>query len=412
MLQKIGLPEKKLESYKAVIDEPLFQEITGLRHDLHSLRVCHISSTPFGGGISEVLFSIIPLERDIGINADWYTMQADDQIIKIVKMIHNGLQGATCEISNADKQLYLQFNNNIARDFPFGDYDIVIVHSHNLLALPYFAQSAKARWIWRCHLDTSNAGEAIWSFLKSIIAEYHGAIFTLKEFVPLELNMPLVAIVPPAIDPLSLKNRDIPLDQCSDFANDLGLDTSRPILLHVSRLDPWKDPLGTIQCYFLAKEKLPDLQLVIISSLTLDDPETFSTLHLVDREASKDEDVHVYTNIDGIGDIEVNALQRICTVGILKSLREGFGLSVSEILWKQRPVLGSRVGGIPLQLSGSLDYCLVDDIDECSSKLVKLATDPAFSREMGRTGHETVRKNFLSPRLLRDELKLMLQVMG
>jgi trehalose synthase len=192
----------------------------------------------------------------------------------------------------------------------------------------------------------------------------------------------------------------------------MGIDTKRPILLGVGRLDRWKDPEGIINCYRMAKDEVSDLQLVIITSLSPDDLETFSTLRVVDAMASKDQDIHVYTNIDGMGDIEVNVFQQICTLGIMKSLREGFGLSVSELLWKGKPVLGSKAGGIPLQLAGELEYCLVDSVEECSEKIQHLLLNRDYAEKLGKSGKEHVRQNFLSPRLVRDELKMIKSVLA
>jgi len=410
VLEKVITAEKKLTQYQGIIDDLLLEEVNQIARDLRGLRVCNITSTPFGGGVPEILCATVPIEQDLEIQADWYALRSNDKFLNIAKVIHNALQGAPQELGDEEKQLYLQYNSDIAADFADNNYDVVILHNHHLLALPHFISSKKARWIWRCHLDSSEPDKAAWTFLKPLIEEYQGAIFTMQEFIPADLKLPVIKTIAPAIDPLSLKNRDVPLDQSLEFVSSLGIDPQRPILLHVSRLDKWKDPMGIIECFFAVKNEIPDLQLVIISSLTLDDPETFSTLRLVDAEASKDEDIHVYTNIDGIGDIEVNVFQRVCSVGILKSLREGFGLAVSETLWKGKPVIGSRVGGIPLQLTGQLDYCLVSNIRECAEKIVRLIADNDYARELGNLGREHVRKNFLTPRLVRDELAMMRSV--
>jgi trehalose synthase len=408
MLEKVGTSQKKLEHYSSIMGAPLLEEIYQLGRDLSGLRICHLTSTPFGGAVPEVLFSAVPLETDAGLETDWYALAVKEDLLKTFKAMQNSLQRDSWEITSREQQLYLDYNLQIASSFPSNNYDVVIVHTHRALAISYFsAQNQKTHWVWRCHLDTTNSSASVWSFLSPIMDAYDAAIFTSQEFVPSGLAFPRVVLMTPAIDPLSLKNRDIPLDKCTDFVSDFGLDTERPILLHVSRLDRWKDPLGLIKCYFLAKDAIPDLQLVIISSLTLDDPETFSTLHLVDAEASKDVDIHVYTNIDGVGDLEVNAFQRTCTLGIRKSLREGFGLSIAEMLWKGKPVLGSHTGGIPLQLSGKLNYCLVQNIEECSAKIVRLVRDADYCRELGLAGQENVGSKFLIPRLVRDELKLI-----
>ncbi|MFC1905726.1 glycosyltransferase, partial [Chloroflexota bacterium] len=341
-----------------------------------------------------------------------YALRGDEKFLNIAKLMHNGLQGAEVEINDSDVLLYMQYNRDIATAFAGNKYDVVFVHNHHLLAMPRYYSKDDTHWVWRCHLDTSNPNDSVWRILKPLVEECDGVIFTTNEFIPSDLKSPSIKVMAPAIDALSLKNRGIPLEQCIDFVESLGIDSNRPILLHASRLDRWKDPLGIINCYYVAKDEVPDLQLVIISSLTLDDPETFSTLHLVDSEASKDTDIHVYSNIDGIGDLEVNVFQRMCRIGIVKSIREGFGLAVSEVLWKGRPVMGSRVGGIPLQLTGELNYCLIDSIEECGLKIARLVNDTDYARGLGELGREHVRKHFLSPRLVRDELLMVKSLMG
>ncbi len=412
LLEKVGITEKKLESYQGIADDALLEEVYDLGKDLRGVRIGHISSTPFGGGVPEILLAVVPLERDLGIQVDWYAIQGSDDFFTIGKSMYNALQGANIEIIGKDRDLYLQYNRDIGSGFDSTMYDIVMVHTHQLLALPDCISTRNTRWVWRCHLDTSSPSSSLWDFIKLLIEKYHAAIFTVKEFIPPDLRLPCIEVMAPAIDPLSPKNRDLPLAECKEFVSDLGVDPARPIVLHSSRLDQWQDPLGLIRCYYLAKDSIPELQLVITSSLSLDDPETFSTLRLVDVEAAKDEDIHVYTNMDGFGDVEVNAFQRVCGVGIFKSLREGFGLSVFETLWKKRPVLSSRVGGRGLQLADNLDYCLVDNIEDYAAKLVHLFEDGEYAGQLGEFGHRHVRTHFLSPRLVRDELAFIKTVLG
>lgn len=412
MLKKVDTAEKKLELYQGIAEDDLLEEVSSLGQGMRGLRLCHISSTPFGGGVPELLFSVIPLERDLGIQVDWYALHGTDQFFRVGKSIHNALQGGSLEIDERGRALYLQYNRETARVFAGDRYDVVIVHTHCLLPLPRYTAASGTRWVWRCHLDTSSPNPSAWEFLKPFGEEYQGAIFTMKEFIPSDLRLPLLDVIVPAIDPLNPKNHALPLSECLDLVSGIGLDPSRPIVLHSSRLDRWKDTSGLIGCYYLAKDSVPEVQLVITSALSLDDPETFSTLRIVDAEAAKDEDIHVYTNMDGFGDIEVNALQRVCSVGVLKSFCEGFGFSVAETLWKGRPVLGSRVGGIPLQLTGKLDYCLVNDVRECARKLVELLRHEERARELGELGREHVRRKLISPRLVRDELAFVKSLMG
>lgn len=412
MLERVDLAGKKIESYRTITDESLLTEIAGLGKELKGLNVCHISSTPFGGGIPETLYSVVPLERDSGIEADWFTMRSDEKISRIGKSIHNSLLGLSLDISDSDKSYYLQFNRDNALSFDAQKYDIVVIHAHQLFSLPAYVKKGDTRWVWRSHLQTSYVHDSVAEFLKPSTDVYDAAIFTIREFEPPNMKFPITGVFPPAIDPLGPKNRNLPLNECMDFAESLGVDPRRPLLLYSSRIDHWKDPLGLIRCFYHVKDHVPDLQLGIIQSLTIDDPETFSILRKVDVEAAKDEDIHVFTNMDGFGDIETNALERVCSVGILNSIRESFGLFLSETMWKKKPVLGSRVGGIVAQLSGDLDYCMFENSDECADKLIKLLTDKEYAVEMGRIGHEHVHRLFLCPRLVRDELAFFKRVSG
>jgi trehalose synthase len=412
MLERVDLAGKKIESYRTVVDEPLLTEIVDLGRELRGLNVCHISSTPFGGGIPETLFSVVPLERDSGIEVEWFTMKGNESISRIGKSIHNSLLGLSLNLSDSDKSYYLQFNRDNALGFDTRKYDIVIIHAPQLFSLPVYIERNDTRWVWRSHLQTSYVHDSVAEFLKPAVNAYSAAIFTMKEFEPPNMKFPFTGIFAPAIDPLGPKNRNLPLNECMDFATSLGIDPQRHILLYSSRIDRWKDPLGLIRCFYQAKDRVPDLQLVIIHSLTVDDPETFSILHDIDAEAAKDEDIHVFTNMDGFGDIETNALERICSVGILNSLRESFGLFLSETMWKQKPVLGNSVGGIVAQLSGELDYCIFENIDDGADKLITLLTDKEYAAELGRIGHDRVRRSFLCPRLVRDELAFFKSLSG
>lgn len=411
MLESVGISDKKLESYLNIVPDDLLTEIRIFGQALSGVRLCHLSAPPFGGGITELLYALVPLERDLGLHVDWLALRTDERFFGIGKKIHNALQGGPTDISEQDKIAYLQFNRDIARNLDANSYDVIIVHTANLLCLPHSIRPDGMKWIWRCHQDTSAPEQSMWHFLEPYLNQFQGAIFTLPEFAPTGLKSPLLAYIHPAIDPLSPKNRELPVAECAGLVADYGIDPQRPILLHVSRLDQWKDPLGLIDCYYAAKDSVPDLQFIIISSLSLDDPDTFQTLRIVDAEATKDVDIHVFTNMDGFGDVEVNAFQRVCSLGIQKSIREGFGMAVAEMLWKGKPVVGSRVGGITLQLAGKLDFCLASDVSECAGKIVRLLTDAKFASELGLLGRENVRQHFLSPRLLRDELAFLAKLL-
>ena len=350
---------------------------------LKGLRICHINSTPFGGGLPETIMAEVALEMGMGLKADWYVLPRNEHFFRSGKLIQDALQGIARDISSQDMAVYLQYNRERAYRFDVSVYDIIIVYNQHLLPLPHFYKNSKTRWLWSCQFDAGEPYPPIWIALRSFVEEYNGAIFIMKEFIPPDLKLPLIATFPPGIDPLSPKNRELPLERCTDFIRSIGIDPERPMILHSSRLDQWKDPVQLFRCYYDVKDRVPGLQLVVTNSLALDDPDSFSLLRVMDTEAAKDEDIHVYTNMNGIGDIEINAFQRTCTAGVLKAEREGFGLSVSETLWKGRPVLGSRVGGIRLQLTGKLDCCLIDGVDDCANKMVSLINDREKADRLG-----------------------------
>ncbi len=411
MLERVGVTEKKLEEYRGIVPDGILGELKELGNSLKNLRVCHISATPFGGGLPETIIAEVALEIGLGIKAEWYVLPRNERFFRTGKLIQDALQGLARDISNQDMALYLQYNRERAYRFDISAYDIVVVYNQHLLPLPHFYKNARTRWLWSCQFNAGSPYAPVWASLRSFVEEYHGAVFIMKEFIPPELRLPLIATYSPGIDPLSPKNRDLPRERCLDYVRSLGIDVTRPIVLHSSRLDQWKDPVQLFRCYYRAKDAIPGLQLVVTNSLVLDDPDSFSILRVMDTEAAKDSDIHVYTNMNGIGDIEVNAFQRTCTAGMLRAEREGFGLSVSETLWKERPVIGSRVGGITLQLTGELDCCLVDSLEDCTNKIIRLVSNKEKADRLGKAGREIVREHFLSPRLVRDKLATFQAIM-
>jgi trehalose synthase len=266
---------------------------------------------------------------------------------------------------------------------------------------------AKGHWIWRCHIDLTTANKTVWGFLRPNVERYDAAIFTLPDYVQPDLQLATLAYVAPSIDPLSAKNAVGDPAAADEVVRRFGMDPARPILLQVSRFDPWKDPKGVIDAYRTVKQSVPDEQLALVGSMASDDPEGWELLKEVQAHAGGDPDVKILTNLDGVGSPEVNAFQRACEVVLQKSLREGFGLTVSEALWKGIPVVAGRVGGIPMQI-GPNDEAgrLVDSVDQAAAACLELLQDPALRSRLGAAGRERVRHNFLSTRNLRDYLSL------
>ncbi len=413
MLQKITLRTRTLDKYRLLMGNGVLDELDSLAADLKGIRLCHINSTPFGGGVAELLSCYIPLMRGIGINADWQVIHGDRRFFTITKAMHNALQGGDGSLIGREEtqRVYKTQNQANAREMDY-DYDVFIVNDPQPAALRQFSRETRAKWIWRCHIDSSEPDPLAWGFLSPYVEQYDAAVFTMEEFVPKGLSLPHIGIMAPAIDAFSSKNMQLARTLCREMIENLGMDRKRPLIVQVSRFDPWKDPFGVIEIYRLAKEKIPGLQLALVGSLAGDDPEGWGIYAAINTEANKDSDIHVFSNLTGVGNMEVNAFQTACDVAIQKSIKEGFGLVVSEALWKGTPMVAGKAGGIPMQMTGALSDYLVTSIEECADKVVHLLKTPELASELGKQGKENVRRNFLMPRLIRDELALVKRVLS
>jgi trehalose synthase len=273
------------------------------------------------------------------------------------------------------------------------------------------AGARNARWIWRCHIDTSSPNSEVAAFLLPYLNVYDVVVFTMEEFLLTGLEVSRTEFIAPAIDPLSTKNMDIPDSLCREVIANAGVDTGRPLIVQVSRFDPWKDPMGVIESYRIARREISGLQLALVGSIAGDDPEGWQLLALVQKETADDDDIFVSTNLVGVGSMEVNAFQRACDLVVQKSLREGFGLVVSESLWKGTPVVAGNAGGIPMQFPEQFGQYLIKDTEECAQRITELLRNPQRRRDFGAAGREHVRRSYLLPRLLRDELRLIRDVL-
>lgn len=399
------------DNYRPLVGDALVDELEHLARSLAGVRICEINATAAGGGVAELLGARIPVLQAMGVNADWRLIHGDAPFFEVTKAFHNALQGADLDLSETIKQTYIDRNRTCAEMIE-GSYDVYIVHDPQPAALKHFVRKNNARWIWRCHIDSSEPNLQVWKFLKPFIEEYDAAVFTMEEFCPPDLDAARRVFIAPAIDPLSTKNMELPEDVCKRALANAGIDLRRPLLLQVSRFDPWKDPLGVIKTYGLVKEKRPEVQLALVGAMAGDDPEGWRMLEVINRESAKDTDMYVFTNLTGVGNMEVNVFQRGADVVIQKSLREGFGLVISEALWKGRPVVAGRAGGIPMQFPESYQEYLVSDVEECAEKTLRLLEDAEERKAFGEAGQERVRAEFLLPRLMRDELKLVKEVLS
>jgi trehalose synthase len=405
MLQSVDVGRQSLERYRESAGPDVVDQVRALAADLKGVRVLHVNATPYGGGVAEILRSEVPLLRDLGIAADWQLIVGDQAFFQVTKTIHNGLQGGATELTPADRATYLASSERNAGLLD-GTYDLIVVHDPQPLALRHFHGKDGARWIWRCHIDTSEPNLDIWTWLQPFLADYDAAVFTLGSFVPPRLPVGRIEIVPPAIDPESPKNLELEPSLAQRVLQWIGVDTERPLVTQVSRFDPWKDPLGVIAAYRLVRAEIPDLQLALVGSMALDDPEGWDVYRQIQDTASTDPEIHVFTNLTGVGNIEVNAFQRLSDVVVQKSLREGFGLVVSETLWKGTPVVAGRAGGISLQMQDGAGGFLVDSVEECAERVLWLLRHRQDGDVLAEKGRALVRRRFLLPRLLADDLRL------
>jgi len=406
MLQTVELQPKSLADYAPIVGDETIEQIRALAGPLKGARVVHVSATAFGGGVAEMLYTLVPLMCDVGLDARWQIITGSDEFFNVTKSFHNGLQGMDLPLTEAMKDIWRRYNEYNAAAFE-GEYDFVIVHDPQPAGMcTYRRRKGGRHWIWRCHIDTSTPNPAFWEFIVPYLQVYDAGIFTMQQYVGQGLAFPHLAIITPTIDPLSPKNAAQPPEESRKIIRSYGVDLDRPLLTQVSRYDPWKDPLGVIDAYRLVKRKIPDVQLALLGSMASDDPEGWVYYDRTVRHAGEDFDIYILHNFHGVGNREVNAFQAMSDVVIQKSTREGFGLVVTEALWKGTPVVGGNVGGIPLQVLDGETGFLVDSVETCAEKTLYLLQHPDEARRMGEQGREHVRKNFLSTRHLRDYLQL------
>jgi trehalose synthase len=409
VLQAVALASKSLADYTHIVGRPLVEEIRELAEPLKGRRVVHLSATAFGGGVSEILYTLVPLMRDVGLEVEWQVIYGREEFFNSTKIMHNALQGNPQDLTEDQWATWTQYNEMNARELSRG-WDVCIVHDPQPAALYKLVPDKARGWVWRCHIDVSTPNPATIERLLPYIESYPQTLFHVADYVPEGMNGN-VNIVPPAIDPLTPKNMALSLEDSVYVCKQFGIDTERPMICQVSRFDPWKDPLGVIDAYRLVKAERPDVQLALVGSMASDDPEGWDFYNSTLAHADGDADIHILNNFNNVGAIEVNAFQSLAEVVIQKSTREGFGLTVSEALWKGRPFIGGNVGGIPLQVVDGESGYLVDSIDQCAARILGILEDPGLGKSLGLRGKEHVRAHFLTPRYLRDYLKIFHEVL-
>jgi trehalose synthase len=379
-------------------------ELHALARPLEGSRVDMVNSTFVGGGVAEILTRLLPLMRGVGLEARWHVMAGDLEFFEVTKAFHNALHGASHEFRPKDFEIFLEYSER-NRELVPQEGEFVVIHDPQPAALIEYRQKQDKRpWIWRCHIDLSHPSREVWSFLERYVGRYAGAIFSSPEYSR-QLPAPQYLFFP-SIDPFSDKNRDLAPSFVSDVLERYGIDPARPILTQISRFDRLKDPVGVVRAYQIVKRYF-DCQLVLAGGGASDDPEGKAVLLETIEAACGDKDIHVL-ELPAASPLEVNALQRASTIVIQKSLREGFGLTVSEALWKKKPVVASAVGGIPLQIIHRQTGLLAHSIEGAAYQIRYLLSHPEIAKRLGEQGHEHVRENFLITGNLRRYLTLFL----
>jgi len=405
MLQEVILEPIPLSDYKNIITEGSYSEIQKQAKNLSGIRVVHLNASPSGGGVAEILRSLTPLQKGLGLDVSWYISRRHTSFFKATKQIHNFLQGKKGDLDDHDRELYLQVNKEVAENLSTIKADVWVIHDPQFAAVVGFSEKVHPS-IWRSHIDTSRPNIFVWRFLLPFIQSYDRYIFTMRKYIGPDLEYKKSRVFSPAIDPLNKKNEALDLEAADKVMKRFGVSAMKPLVSQISRFDPWKDPWGVIDAYRIAKKEFPELQLALIGAFAPDDPEAKTVVDDLKKYAKGDPRIFILSNLDGVHNVEVNAFQVASDVVVQKSTREGFGLTVSEGMWKGKPVIGGRAGGIVEQIEDGETGFLVTTAAQTAEKIIYLMKNPERANEIGKKGKERVRRNFLITRLLLDHLKL------
>jgi trehalose synthase len=397
------MPE--LKEYLPIAGQDVVDELSFLSGKLSGKIIENINSTAVGGGVAEILSRMIPLLRELGVDARWEVIKGNEKFFYITKKMHNALHGIDEKISPEEYKFFLEVNNQNAREMNlYGD--IIFIHDPQPIALVEKKKELGKKWLWRCHIDFTKPQKEVMDFLKSWIERYDSMVFSAPAFSR-DLKIPQM-LISPSIDPLSEKNKDLPPEIIDSIIEQFGIDKDRPIVTQISRFDYLKDPAGVIKVYQMVKKNI-DCQLVLAGGGATDDPEGIKVLEEVRELASDDPDIHILF-LPPSSDREINALQRASSVVLQKSLKEGFGLTVAEALWKSKPVIASSVGGIPLQIAHKYSGILTYSVEGTAFYLKQLLNSPDYAQKLGANGKEHIRNNYLITRHIRDYLLLFLSM--
>lgn len=395
----------KIQNYIPIVGRSTIEELMALAGRLSGKVIQNINSTFTGGGVAEILTRMVPLLNQLGVDARWKTIKGSEEFFSVTKKLHNALHGRKEHISSEDFSLFLEVNKKNIEELKFQG-DIVFIHDPQPIALIAKKKELGEKWIWRCHIDVSNPDKAVWEFLRDFVIGYDAAVFSAPNFAQ---ELPIRQfMISPSIDPLSDKNRELPSEIIDSVLNKYNLDKSKPIITQISRFDYLKDPVGVIQVFEMIRKSI-DCQLVLAGGTATDDPESEKVFEEVKERASDNPDIHILL-IPPESDMEINALQRAATIILQKSIKEGFGLTVTEALWKGKPVVASAVGGIPLQVKNKFTGLLCHSVEGAAYAVKRLLSNPEYARWLGNNGREHIRQNFLLTRHLKDYLLLFISL--
>src|SRR5580765_3706488 len=383
-------PPPHLDDYGAIVGQSQLDTLRYLAKDLKGKTIKMVNSTAVGGGVAEMLNRLVPLLSELEVPTHWDVITGGNDFFEITKAFHNALHGTPYELTKSARDIFLMYNQQNRERMQFEE-DMVVIHDPQPAGLIRSRAKTPASWVWRCHIDLSNPNPGVWEFLRPFVEQYDAAIFSSQSFAR-QLPIPQYLFYP-CIDPLSEKNKELPDSRVQQICDEFGIDCSRPIVTQVSRFDRLKDPVGVVEAYKLAK-KYVDCQLVLAGGGASDDPEGAVVLQEVKEAAGNDPDI-IILDLPPWCAIEINAIQRASTIVVQKSLKEGFGLTVTEALWKGKPTIAGAVGGIPNQIMHKLTGVLVHSVEGCAYQIRYLLTHPDFAKQLGENGREHVRENFL-----------------
>ena len=404
MQNEVSLQSKsRLQDYEPIVGRSCTEELRMLSEQLAGRIVQNINSTFVGGGVAEILEHMVPLLNQLGVDARWEVIRGSDEFFEVTKKFHNALHGNAEKISKQDFALFSEVTQQNLEEVRFYG-DILFVHDPQPVGLIARKKEIGRKWVWRCHIDVSNPDRKVWKFLRGFVVDYDAAVFSAPSFAQ---QLPIRQfMITPSIDPLSDKNRELDSGTIDAVLAKYGLTSDKPMIVQISRFDRLKDPLGVIEAFEMVKKSI-DCQLVLAGGTATDDPESEEVLEEVRKRAEGNHDIHILL-VPPESNVEINALQRAATIIMQKSLKEGFGLTISEALWKAKPVVAGAVGGIPLQIRNKLTGLLCHTVEGAAYALRQLLSNPEYARQLGQNGKEHVRQNFLITSHLKDYLLMFI----